>query len=269
MNRRTGKRKRGMANQEPHSPKHTSNPTEQEESGAYRPSSQATAFSREVHAPKADTKRSEPHQKDKHWLEYATGGFAFIAATGAIAAAVFAGWQAWIAQDAEVRQLRAYVHITPGTISVTGNTTIGPFDVTVRPGVKIFGQTPAGSVVVLWNPAVAKWPMGEDFAFDYLKTKFQSTSSQAPGEERPIDAKTKTITADDMRAINAGTSKFYAYGTIFYSDIFRKPHYTNFCWFFDLDTLAKREASDCPIHNGADWNNSAQSLYEKMNVPMK
>jgi hypothetical protein len=144
---------------------------------------------------------------------------------GAIGAAAFGGWQAWIANDNEVRQLRAYVHITGGTISGSGSMN-GPLDITVQPGIKVSGQTPAGQIVVPWALVIDQWPMTETFQFNYFKTKMQSTSSQAPGEERAIDAKTKTITKEEMAAISAGTKRLYAYGTILYRDIFNSSRYT-------------------------------------------
>ena len=61
-----------------------------------------------------------------------------------------------VMQDTEIRQLRAYVHITGGTITVAGNPS-GPLDVTIRPGVKVFGQTPAGAITIPWNIVVAEW----------------------------------------------------------------------------------------------------------------
>jgi hypothetical protein len=142
----------------------------------------------------------------------------------------------------------------------------GPLDVTVQPGVKIFGQTPAGQVVVPWALEVDQWPMTEAFQFKYLQTQMQSTSSQAPGEERPLDARKKTISKEEMAAIDAGTKRLYAYGTILYRDVFNNARFTNFCWFFDIEGLTKQSGSDCPIHNGADWSEARPS---GVTVPMK
>ncbi len=254
-----------MQNQKPDASNDAGGGTEKKDNGSENPNGQAAAASPPVHQPRTVTEQCEAENERKHWLEYATGFFAFVAAFGAILAAIFSGWQAWVAGDNEIRQLRAYVHITGGTISGSGSTD-GPLDITVRPGIKVFGQTPAGQIIVPWNLVVDRWPMTDAFQFSYLKTEMQSTSSQAPSVEAPIDAKKHTITKDEMTAIHAGTKRLYAYGTVLYRDVFNKSRFTNFCWSFDFEGIAKREAADCPIHNGADWMEAKPSAVV---VPMK
>jgi hypothetical protein len=171
-------------------------------------------------------------------------------------------------QDTETRQLRAYAHITPGISTVTGPPE-GPIEIAVRPGVKVFGQTPARGIVVPWAIVVDDWPIGDTFKFTYLNTSMQSTTSVGPGDEKPVDAKSKSISKDDVAQINSGKKRVYAYGTVLYADVFRKARYTNFCWVFDIPGLFAKTGSDCPIHNGADWNNSAEPVLSLVNVPMK
>lgn len=230
-------------------------------------SSQAVSPSALLHESIAQKRNAEAATaSNKHWLEYATSFFALIAALAAIAAASFGFWQAWVANDTEVRQLRAYVHITPGKFSGTGSLN-GPLDIALQPGIKVFGQTPAGQVVVPWALDVNQWPMTDNFQFAYMKSEMQSTSSQAPGEERPIDAKTRTISREEMAAIAAGTKRLYAYGTIVYRDVFGVSRYTHFCWHFDVEGITKQNANDCPIHNGADWGGTKDKT--GVVIPMK
>jgi hypothetical protein len=257
-----------MQNQKPNTANDTKNSTEKKSGSAENPAAQATTSSPPAHQPKAATLQTKTDGEGKHWLDYAVGVFAFIAAIGGVGAAIFTGVQVWIASDNEVRQLRAYVHITPGIMSGTGAAE-GPLTVTLRPGVKVYGQTPAASVVVPWNLAVSEWPMTDAFKFSYMQTIMQSTSSQAPGEERGVDEKNMILTRENISRINAGTHGFYVYGTILYSDVFRVARYTNFCWHFDMTAIFARNGTDCPIHNGADWNNSTEPLRSLMKIPMK
>jgi hypothetical protein len=219
-------------------------------------------------AAKPVPQQAEVYRVKRHWLDYATGLCAFIAAIGAIFAAYFGGRQAWVASDAEVRQLRAYVHVTPGKLSLPINPEFdGPLYVAVQPGVKIFGQTPAGQVAVPWALVVHKWPMTDEFPFSYLRTRMESTSSLAPGEERLVgDVNSRTITKEELSDIAAGRKRLYAYGTVIYRDVFNNTRFTNFCWTYDVAALVNRTAADCPIHNGADW---IQAGVSGVPVPMK
>lgn len=247
-----------MQNQMPNTADDAGDSSEKKSSGTEQPTAQTAGSRPPIHQPKTGAQQAEPDRLGKHWLEYATGFFAFIAAIAAILAAIFGGWQASVASDNEVRQLRAYVHITGGTIAGSGSIA-GPLEITIQPGVKVYGQTPAGEIIAPWALVVDQWPMTEAFQFNYLKTHMQSTGSQGPGEEHPIEAKTRTITKDEMMAIGADTKRLYAYGTILYRDVFNNSRFTNFCWLFDVEGIAKRNASNCPIHNGADWSEAKPS----------
>jgi|SRR5271157_1493688 len=94
-------------------------PFQNKETGTERPGSQAAFPGSEIHEPNACTKPCKTNETDKHWLDYATGFFAFVAAIGAIAAAIFTGWQAWVASDAKMRQLRAYLIVGHGPLVMT------------------------------------------------------------------------------------------------------------------------------------------------------
>ena len=269
MNRRLGKRKR-MSSQQPNARDHARDPADQEQRSPGKPNTDAAAARGKVHTPETDSERTEANQKDKHWLDYAIGIFAFIAAIGGVFAAVFSGWQAWVTGDAEVRQLRAYVHMVNGDMVVNGDAK-GPINFSIRPHVKVYGQTPAGALTLEWESSIGPWPMTDSFPFvNYFQQKMDTTTSMAPGEERPAaEVMSKTVTPENIALINAGAHRLYIYGTIFYVDVFRKARYTNFCWWWDVPSLLQKIAHDCPIHNGADWHNSSEGGASTMTVPMK
>jgi hypothetical protein len=56
------------------------------------------------------------------------------------------------------------------------------------------------------------------------------------------------IGAKDVEAIGKGLH-VYIYGTIRYGDIFKKQHWTQFCYFPGPDL---KSFGSCPIHNGCD-----------------
>ncbi|WP_315778284.1 MULTISPECIES: hypothetical protein [unclassified Bradyrhizobium] len=190
----------------------------------------------------------------KHLLDYLMTFFAFVAAIGGVAAAAFTGWQAWIASDNEERYLRAYIHVTHGR-SFFLEKPDGSWDVSETPAYKVYGQTPAGSVAVKWRMRTETFPMNaKTFYLDHMATlPSQTTTVDAPNEERYADTLTMTLLKDDISKIQGGTHRFYVYGTILYVDVFQRSRYTNFCYYFDIEGLRKGYATNCPLHNNADW----------------
>lgn len=112
MNHRFGKRKRRrmQGDKRPNSSDDAKDIPEEEKGGSKQPTPQAAGSRSPINQPKTRTKEAKTDQTDKHWLDYATGTFAFLAAVGGIGAAIFSGWQAYIANDNEHRYLRAYLH---------------------------------------------------------------------------------------------------------------------------------------------------------------
>lgn len=88
----------------------------QQDKGTTNKNPESPASGGEKHHPYACCNTTDTKQ-EKHWLEYATGVFAFVAAIGGILAAVFSGVQAWISNDSEKRQLRPYVNISTGALN--------------------------------------------------------------------------------------------------------------------------------------------------------
>ena len=98
---------------------HTPNPSKiiddaprNEQNSAANPCDSTVSSSGEPHQPESAKCCNKAKGEKKHWLEYATGGFAFVAAIGELTAAGFSGYQGWVARDAEKTQLRAYVALT-------------------------------------------------------------------------------------------------------------------------------------------------------------
>jgi len=176
-------------------------------------------------------------------------------------------YQIGIMQDTEHRQLRAYLHVARASVTYV-EVVSGPLKVSVTPTYKVYGQTPAGSVVPKWNLTVQPLPMTDRFPFDLNSFPATTTTVDAPGEERIMDTKDYVLPVEDIAKLNAGTHRLFIYGTILYVDVFKISRYTNFCFYLDIPGIKKRQAANCEIHNGADWFASLDQS-TPITVPMR
>lgn len=257
MNSRRDKRKHGMTDQKPNAVKNTGNPAEHKESGVEHPSSPTPMPSCEIHSPKANEKCDEAPKNDKHWLDYATGTFAFIAAIGAIAAAVFTGCQVWIAKDTEKRQLRAYIGLVPPADNQVANAFIPPVKPIIRLTPQNFGLTPASKAVHETGMSLAPYPLPKSFGYPIQKLDTPPnpiTIYPGPFNLAGIIAgASRSLTDEEIASIQDGkTKRLYVYGTITYTDAFREPHFTNFCISFYKLTRTEVQREPCNEHNDSD-----------------
>jgi hypothetical protein len=266
MNKRRGKRKRRMADQKPNDTKNGADNAEEN-----RRSSNGDAPPAKDHAPISTCKSSHDKGNRKtEVLAFVAAIGAFIAAIGGIAAAGFAGWQGWTANDTEEKQLRPYLYVIPADSSAQSQPD-GSIEVSLRPQVKVFGQTMAAGVNPQWELKVADFPMSNAFVFSYLMNSSKINAIAAPNEPYRMDQKSVVISKEDVAAISADKKRIYADGTVLYSDSFGKPRWTNFC----MTTNFKRLSEDnggfdiCPIHNSADWNRVSKDAPIHFHIPME
>lgn len=197
-----------------------------------------------------------PTNHRKHWLEYIAVILAALGVIVSACAAAFTGWQAWISSDTEERQLRAYLHVLPGS-TATEQHADGSMRVIVKPEMKVFGQTPAGMVLPGWDLTIANNPMPENFVFSVGFGK--ATNVMAPGESIGITEKAIEITREDIEALKADKKLVYQAGSVTYIDVFGKARYKSFCRSANFNSLLQGAWQLCPIHNGADWYSGKQS----------
>src|SRR5215469_13123930 len=115
-----------------------------------------------------------PRKEPRHWLDYATVVFIGLSFLTTSIAAGFVGWQASIARDTEIRQLRPYIHIVPGTWSSTEKPD-GSVTIEATPKIRVFGQTPAGGINPQWEIILYDYPMPESYAIpSYIQTHSRS-----------------------------------------------------------------------------------------------
>jgi hypothetical protein len=194
----------------------------------------------------------------KHWLDYATAGFAFVAAIAACFAAGFTGWQAWIAKDGEHRQLRAYLiakgarfdRDQAGQLKFGRTLADGRSELLILYDLSNDGATPAYDV---FRRVDVEFPFKNEFHFDYT----DGTTAYVPKEFTFGPIVTRPFTKDEIRSIEAGSVPLVFAGRILYRDIFGKQWPTNFC-FLHGKWASGVEFKFCPRWNDADQANYAR-----------
>ncbi|MGA2871365.1 MAG: hypothetical protein ABSF34_19660 [Verrucomicrobiota bacterium] len=246
-----------MTNQQPYSSDNASNPTNQKQRASDGPSPESAGSSREIHAPEPRTKNGKSSTNDKHWIDYVTAVFAFIAAVAAGAAAVFTGGQAWIAKDTENRQLRAYIGLIPPPDNQIVSNFTPPAKAVVRLTPHNFGQTPAYRAINWTGMGVAPHPLPKNFPYQTQKSPIgPNPITIHPGNfdiAGVVLPATEPLAQWDFDRIGDGKNwRLYAWGTITYDDAFGKSHFTNFCIGFYSVTAQQAQREPCIDHNDSD-----------------
>jgi hypothetical protein len=160
-----------------------------------------------------------------------------MATAAALLAAIFAGWQAWIARDTERQQLRAYVSLSftttrnPEAIFYNGTATTDRFgqELTITDN----GNTPAHDVVVSGKLKILPFPLG-DSDLNTDQTDEINDMPAYPGNTQLTASfyDTDPIVKQDIDDTHGDppTKAFYLYGTITYLDIFNTRHTNHFCY---------------------------------------
>jgi hypothetical protein len=264
-----------MVDDKPNAPENTGDPSEREDRGAERPSSNAALPGAEVHAPEAnDEGRRLARDDSKHWLDYAVGTFAFIAAIGGVAAGIFSGLQAWVARDSEIVANRAFVlsnsvrFITYGARvdDPTGTGNANPRWI-VTPIIQNIGNTPTRNMRFSSDAGMGGRMTAE--AFD-TKSPYKETFSPAViGPRSEIISHTIRAGPNVLIQIQQGQANIGVDGVAKYQDIFGGYHLTEFCYNTQVPPIdfvnypvgqsIRAEAIPCTKHNcsddecGSDW----------------
>jgi type II secretory pathway pseudopilin PulG len=202
-------------------------------------------------SPKPHGEGEQPQGGRKHWLDYATGMFAFLAALGGITAAVLTGWQGWVARDTEHRELRAYVGVTKAAIEsmVAGHPSV------LSVAVRNFGVTPAYSVGIKAVETIL--PRRADNTYSlrpYRQVPLGSFNTLFPKiTEYAIVGSSRhsmPLTERDIRNLASGRDVLLFYGSIYYRDAFKGAHRTDFCYSFVEKPSSVIMSVECRNHHG-------------------
>jgi hypothetical protein len=215
VTKRRKQRKIRLPTQKPKHADNITNPPDQKEAGPSHPNYEPAPSGGEIHQPKARTKTCKAKDTDKHWLDYATGIFAFIAAIGAVAAAIFAS-------DTERRSLRAYVLANKAQIENFGIDRL--ISGTVE--LKNSGLTPSYRTRTYINIDAVSFPRTVQFPKIKVGTAEIIIS---PGGEPELTAKLeKLLSKEQIDKITAGDGAIYLFGATTYFDAFSTLHCTRF-----------------------------------------
>jgi hypothetical protein len=156
-------------------------------------------------------------------------------------------------QDAEQRQLRAYVYVGKNNMKADWeNNPDGSSTLTISPALQILGATPAADIRPMFYLKIMSAPPPKQFLIGVPDAR---GGAEAPGQDYGINKESLTITPGDKEALRKGTKIVVGYGRVEYADVFGKQRWTEFCWQFAWEnTGAPNNAVLCPEHNDADWS---------------
>jgi hypothetical protein len=211
-------------------------------------------------------------KKRRDWHDITSLVFLGVTLLSAMAAAVFTGRQAYlankqlrvardtfaVARDQEQRQLRAYVGILIRDLGTT-NPFAPPRIPTVSFDYKNSGSTPAYHVTHESGASLCDHPLPIDFPFSVI----HETLAKQP--DRPITIFPGTITNLGITTSTSGpltpamfaaiadgqTIRVCFWGTILYDDAFGYPRYTNYCYSY-FGTVETITHETCEQHNDAN-----------------
>jgi hypothetical protein len=127
----------------------------------------------------------------------------------------------------------------------------------VRPLLVNVGQTPALRVRYAAKADILPFPLPTDFVFPPLHEPGASYGVLAPHQNFTMNAYIdRRLPDEEAEAIkrSLGGKRLYMWGTIFYDDVFEKPHHYNFAQ--SIYWIAG-EKGELPLGNYADRHNEA------------
>jgi hypothetical protein len=160
-----------------------------------------------------------------------------------------------IAEDSERRRLRAYVGLS-GAGSAAASL-LPPNVGTIRVGVRNYGQTPALRAQIESRIDMREFPSPpkSDFSVPVVVGKANPiTIFPGDNDSTNITFRLKRpMTSDEIAKIADGTRwRIYAWGTIYYFDVFGAQHYTNFCMTYFKPEGNTASSEPCEEHNDSD-----------------
>jgi hypothetical protein len=184
----------------------------------------------------------------------------FLIWLSATAAAGFTGYLAYIANDTEQRQLRAYVYASPYRAFHIDN--LGGV-VQVYTVIGSNGSTFAKKVERWVGISLLPGPVPEKFEDLGSLKREEGVLVLAPGAKSIVVQNFRKITEEELAKIMTanGELRIYVFGKITYEDAFGTPHQTTFCHaYFGSERLEFNggfayedwQAKSCDRHNDAD-----------------
>lgn len=239
---------------------------EQKESG-YHGSEAAPVARPDVQIPQAIVDRYDANQKETHRQATLSGFFQgmTLVIVAAYTALTYWQWQAMLQQNRNSQHAlevteRAWVNVKPEFSSDTSPTVTGTLEITNS------GKTPALHIEV--NALIEVVPNGQEPHFggeagvlQHLKVTTGALSPNSPADspaDLPItrrkDGQEYPLTDAEITDLKEGRTWIAIHGRTTYKDVFKVPHWTQFCvWHgYATDPNAKLSAFSCTEYNSVD-----------------
>lgn len=275
MNRRIGKRKRRVTNQEPKASPSANKPAGHEQENSEQPGKKPSASGAEIHTPKTHAKCCKPGDQEKHWLDYATGLFAFLAAVGGLVAGIAGGYQGWVSRDAEIIANRAVLVSNSWSAVTYNDISSKQREWQLTPVIENTGNTPTENLRYISSMGICVngTPPKEatDRQLDWRRKTDGGFIRNIIGPKSNIATQFLNITNSTFNCPWTGD----AVGLVKYSDIFGNPHLLEFCTLIRLPNIdfqsyptgqtIRIQGFACPYHNcsdnecGSDWKERAMN----------
>ncbi len=118
------------------------------------------------------------------------------------------------AEDTAERQLRAYLYVNANDYNLVNNRD-GSSIVTIKPSLKVFGLTPATSIIPTWYAILQPVPSQISFSGpilipeSWLGQVHDDIGSlvENPTQDMPLAGKSITLKKDDIEALNQGIKR--------------------------------------------------------------
>ncbi|MGO9554356.1 MAG: hypothetical protein ACLP2U_04950 [Syntrophobacteraceae bacterium] len=201
--------------------------------------------------PPTPTETDNPHASDKERKPWWLKGLEVIGALAIVVYAIFSGLQWYIMQSSMKLDQRAWI----GSTIVKGLWGIGkPIDISVQ--FRNTGKTPAKNVATITICDTIEKNIAPSFDAESNIWNDQSRSVMTPQQVAFIEVHVHDDLQDVARdaIINDvlnGVKRAYVHGRVEYEDIFGKPHWLTFCYFYDPIAKGYRNYSQ---HNDTDNN---------------
>ncbi|MCK1620793.1 hypothetical protein IVA96_30325 [Bradyrhizobium sp. 159] len=167
-------------------------------------------------------------RKSRNWFDKATFTASAAAAVAALAAAIFTGWQAWIAKDTENRQLRAYLFIDHSSLSE-----IAPGKFTTDLAIRAAGVTPAYKLKLAATFEIGPYLLNETKLSDQVGGNTQTFDyAVAYGTKEINQQVSMQFVPEAVKLLQGDAQRLYLHGNIRYSDMFGAEHQYDFCFVF-------------------------------------
>jgi hypothetical protein len=168
----------------------------------------------------------------------------------AVLAFVATAWQAYIANDSEKRQLRAYVGVHQVSYQGLENSEPIGFAFTLVN----HGQTLAKKANFVGIIDLLPYPLPTPFKLQAPPDRPSQDGIIFSNETPPMIGwvwERTPMTESDKQALfsRSGTKQIYMHGSISYEDIFGKPRKTTFCFFLNPASIV-RDASGAIVRDG-------------------